>query len=168
MQPIILLAIAGVVATTLSMGSLMPAITNLNLQGVSINERDFSAPLTTANVGIDVAVTTANSGETSILVNLIDRCTFHVPFTGEDRMGQGSKVICKLSDHNGMIVAEGSRDGPFSPSTNYDIMIDTVATTFANEIQNIDDVKIIILGTNPGEDSSFDDNQPLPDGETHP
>src|SRR3972149_11909772 len=108
--PIVWLIIVGVIATTISMGSLMPAISNLNLQGVSINERDFSAPLTTANVDIDITpIQAQNEFGQPIIKNRITECSFHTP---SNNLGPGSKVICKLTDHNDRVVAEGSMNFP--------------------------------------------------------
>ena len=97
MQPLVLLAIAGIAGMTMSMGFLMPAIPDFNLQGVSVNERDFSYPITTANVDIDISKSIhfdQTAGHT-VFWNLISECSFHTPSNG---LGDGSTVICKLTD----------------------------------------------------------------------
>ena len=164
MQPIIMLGIVGVAAIAMSMGFLMPEIPDFNLQGVAINERSFSTPITTANVDIEISkVSTetyrsveANTGHGSfttntqktVFMNLIKECSFHTPSSG---LGTGSTVICKLSDANGDIIAEGKLELPdgLSPSDVTFIPIEQTAYQWANEVQNIDDIKIIVQGTDP-------------------
>ncbi|HLC24334.1 MAG TPA: hypothetical protein VJJ25_01740 [Nitrosopumilaceae archaeon] len=165
MQPIIMLGIVGVAAIAMSMGFLMPEIPVFNLQGVAINERSFSTPITTANVDIEiskVSTQTLRSGEgllsnnligtttitKTVFMNLIKECSFHTPSEG---LGTGSTVICKLSDANGDIIAEGKLELPngLSPSDVTFIPIEQTAYRWANEVQNIDDIKIIVQGTDP-------------------
>ena len=148
MQPLVLLAIAGIAGMTMSMGFLMPAIPDFNLQGVSVNERDFSYPITTANVDIDISKSIhfdRTAGHT-VFWNLISECSFHTPSSG---LGDGSTVICKLTDDQGDVVAEGRKDFPRGLQPSERTIIDIVQTAFpgANEIQRINDIKIIVLGT---------------------
>ncbi len=158
MQPLILLAVVGVASVTLSMGFLMPEIPIFNLQQVAINERTFSTPITTANVDIQIEKTesrlvmaSANGLTTdhkSVFFNMIKYCSFHTPSTG---LGDGSKIICKLSDADGDIVAEGNILLPngLAPSERTLIPILMTAFTNANEVQNIMDIKIVVQGTDP-------------------
>ena len=169
MQPLILLAVLGVGAVTMSMGFLMPEIPQFNLQGVAINEANFSTPITTANVDIEVGKTeietvrviqvqTANpttpgafvdsSVSKTVFLNVIDACSFHTPSSG---LGDGSTIICKLTDADGDVVAEGrlNLDLGLKASSITFIEIKQTAFPFANEIQNIDDIKIIVQGTDP-------------------
>ena len=113
MQPIILLAVVGIASVTLSMGFLMPEIPVFNLQQVAISERTFTTPITTANVDIEIVKVSTNTNRIdsagnafskTIFLNLVNYCSFHTPSTG---LGAGSVVICKLSDADGDIVAEG-------------------------------------------------------------
>jgi len=162
MQPLILLAVLGVGAVTMSMGFLMPAIPVFNLQGVAINEENFSTPITTANVDIEVSKVstetqrsifssslgfTVNTDKT-VFLNVINACSFHTPSSG---LGDGSTIICKLTDSDGDVVAEGRKnfDNGLAASDLTFISILQTAFPFANEIQNIDDIKIIVQGTDP-------------------
>ena len=148
MQPLVLLAIAGIAGMTMSMGFLMPAIPDFNLQGVSVNERDFSYPITTANVDIDISksIHFDQTAQHTVFWNLISECSFHTPSSG---LGDGSTVICKLTDDQGDVVAEGRQDFPDGLAPSERTIIDIVQTAFpgANEIQRINDIKIIVLGT---------------------
>ena len=147
--PIVLLGIVGIVSVTLSMGLLMPEIPIFNLQQVAINERTFSSPITTANVDIQVSKVEGNNidGKT-IFKNRIVKCSFHTPSTG---LGDDSKIICKLSDADGDIVAEGFIDLPNGLAPSERTLIPILQTAFkeANEVQNIMDIKIIVQGTDP-------------------
>ena len=149
MPPIIWIMIVGVAATALGTGFLMPAIPDFNLQGVSVNERDFSSPITTANVDIAISkVRGVNSIGEPVFKNRITECSFHTPSSG---LEAGSTVICKLTDDQGDVVAEGRKDfqGGLSPSSRTFIQIEQIAFQNANEIQNVNDIKIIVLGTDP-------------------
>ena len=150
MQPLIILGILGVVAVGIGAGFLMPPVQNFNLQGVSVNEEDFQAPVSTANVDIDISKRSVFDQQASktIFVNLINECSFHTPDTG---MGHGSKVICKLTDFDGDVVAEGHKtfSQGIAPSSRVTIPIDETAFKYSNEVQNINDIKIVLLGTNP-------------------
>jgi len=149
MQPIIMLGIVGVAAIAMSMGFLMPEIPVFNLQGVAINERSFSTPITTANVDIEISkVEGLNEDGVTVFKNRINKCSFHTPSEG---LGTGSTVICKLSDADGDIIAEGRLELPdgLSPSSVTYIPILQTAFANANEVQNIDDIKIIVQGTDP-------------------
>ena len=154
--PIVWLLVIGVVSVTISMGFLMPPIPQFNLQGVAINERSFSTPITTANVDIEISKREGvNAAGKTVFKNLINECSFHTPSNG---LGTGSTVICKLSDADGDIVAEGRLDLPngLSPSSVTFIPIVQTAFKLANEVQNIDDIKIIVQGT----DMTSCDNNP--------
>ena len=147
--PIVWLGIVGIAATGMSMGFLMPQVPNFNLQGVSVNEQDFAAPVQNANVDIDIhKVKGIDLNGNTVFKNRITECSFHTPDTG---MGHGSTVICKLTDKDNKVVAEGRKTlvAGFAPSNRYTIPIDQTAFPNANEVQNIDDIKIILLGTNP-------------------
>ena len=147
--PIVYLLIVGVAATAMSLGFLMPEIPVFNLQGVAINERSFSTPITTANVDIEISkVEGLNEDGVTVFKNRINKCSFHTPSEG---LGTGSTVICKLSDADGDIIAEGRLELPdgLSPSSVTYIPILQTAFANANEVQNIDDIKIIVQGTDP-------------------
>ncbi len=141
--------VVGVGAGMLSTGFLMPEIGWFNLQGVSVNERDFSAPLDHVNVDIEISKQEGFINGVSFFKNNVNACSFHTPdATG---LGPGSTVICKLTDDNGFVVAEGRADfaNGLDKSERTLIPIDMTAFDGANEIQNINDIKLIVLGGDP-------------------
>ncbi len=149
LPPILWIMILGVASVGLSMGFLMPAIPVFNLQGVAINEENFSSPITTANVDIEISkVEGVNFAGSTVFKNRINQCSFHTPSSG---LGDGSTIICKLTDSDGDVVAEGRLDLPNGLASSDLTFISILQTAFfnSNEIQNIDDIKIVILGTNP-------------------
>jgi len=81
--PIVWLLIVAIGVTTIGAGSLMPEIGWFTLQGVSVNETDFSAPLEHANVDILVSkFPGVNEQGFSIFKNRITKCSFHTPDVG--------------------------------------------------------------------------------------
>ncbi len=149
LPPILWIMILGVASVGLSMGFLMPAIPDFNLQGVAINERSFSVPITTANVDIEISkIEGVNLAGSTVFKNRINECSFHTPSSG---LGDGSTIICKLTDADGDVVAEGKLLLPNGLTPSSVTFIEIVQTAFfnANEVQNINDIKIVILGSNP-------------------
>ena len=141
--------IVGVVAVSVSTGLLMPGVPVFNLQNVAINEETFVTPITTANVDIEISkVEGFNVQGKTVFKNRINECSFHTPSNG---LGAGSTLICKLTDSDGDVIAEGKLvlANGLTPSVVTFIPILQTAFPDANEVQNIDDIKIIILGTDP-------------------
>ncbi len=149
LPPILWIMILGVASVGLSMGFLMPEIPTFNLQGVAINEANFSTPITTANVDIEISKKEGvNFAGEPVFKNRITECSFHTPSSG---LGDGSTIICKLTDSDGDVVAEGKLFLPNGLDPSSVTLIEIVQTAFfnANEVQNINDIKIVILGTDP-------------------
>ena len=150
MQPIVWLAIIGVAGTGLGMGFLAPGF-DLTLQGLAAQEESLQSPINTANVDLVVqkieGIIEVN-GETKVIFkNQIKRCSFHSP----DSIGTGGAIICKLIDSEGDIVAEGRLDLNVMYSGSDVTFIDIIqfGTDNANDVQNIEKVKIVVLGGDP-------------------
>ncbi len=151
MQPIIMLAIVGVAGIGLSMGFLAPGFT-LNVQQLGAQETLLESPVKTVNVDFEIKraeteIPGTPGGTHTAFLNLIDACSYHSP----TNLGAGSVIICKLTDEEGDIVAEGRLDLAtlYSGSLTTFIKISNTAFENANDIQNIFDVKIIVLGPAP-------------------
>jgi len=148
--PLVWIMVVGIGSTMLATGFLMPSIGWFNLQGVSVNERDFSAPLDHANVDIEISkIAGVNLQGQSIFKNRISDCSFHTPDPGG--LGPGATIICKLTDFEHDVIAEGRLDLPNGLDKSERTLIPIMQTAFfnANEIQNINDIKLIVLGGNP-------------------
>ena len=149
MQPLIMLSIIGVAGIGLSMGFLAPGFT-LNVQQLGAQETLLESPVKTVSIDFEinkVETEVPGPGTHTAFLNVIDACSFH---TFQD-LTEGSVIICKLTDENGDIVAEGRLDvnSHYVGSTTTFIKIIQFAFDGSNDIQNIEDVKIIVLGPSP-------------------
>ena len=123
-----MLALVGVAAAALGTGFLANQDEiMINLQGLGVGVELVSLPL--SDVWIDLSVeklteitfvSTTGGGffnedsAKTIFVNRVNKCSFHyseedsqLPPAPDNNLGPGSVVICKLSDEDGDIVAEG-------------------------------------------------------------
>ena len=135
----------------MSMGFLAPGFT-LNVQQLGAQETFLESPINTASIDFTISkIEGVNLAGDTVFKNRIVRCSFHSPTTLE----AGSVIICKLTDENGDIVAEGRLDltSQYVGTSTTFIPIQQVAFENANDVQNIEDVKIIVLGPKP---SGFD------------
>ena len=150
MQPLILFTVIGIGAAAMGVGFLAPGF-DLTLQGLAAQEEALESPITSASVDFHITKITTNSADQSksVFVNVIDECSFHSP----QSIGTNGAIICKLIDSDGDIVAEGRLN--FGVNTMYSgsdvtfIEIDQVGTFGDNDVQNIEKVKIVILGLDP-------------------
>src|SRR3989304_2287353 len=147
MQPIIWLSIIGVAGAGISMGFLAPGF-YLIVQQLGAEETLLESPINTAYVDFEVTkISGINLVGETVFKNRITKCSFETPTA----LGVGSVVICKLTDKDHDIVAEGKLLLPngLPANTETKIPINQVAFTNANDVQNIEDVKIIVLGEDP-------------------
>jgi len=158
MQPLILLAIVGVAVGAMGMGFLAPGF-DMNVQNLGAQEQDLVSPITTANVDFVLFKSHGfkpNSNK-PILYNVIDQCSFHSPNSfGQAGNGffAGARIICKLTDSQSDVVAEGkviltSRGYVHSETIYIPITNLAVNNPPSNDVQNIFDVKIVVLGADP-------------------
>ena len=149
MQPIILLAIVGVAAAAISMGALTNTFP-LVLQDLGVSEKTLQSPVTrTVMVDLQLLKThTFDTDRSPILANIIDKCSFH----SAQAVPKGSVIICKLTDDDSDVIAEGKTSPltkTFAASSITYIPITNLAFPLANDVQNVHDVKIVILGPKP-------------------
>ena len=148
MQPVVMLVILVVAAAAMGAGFLNNAI-SLNVQQLGVGEKDLESPVSSASVDLklqrnDVFLpgTTKRIG----FENVIKACSFH----SVDPMVGTSTVICKLTNKDGLVIAEGSislTDYPGSITQTIDIT--DKAFPGANDVRNVHDVTIVILGQDP-------------------
>ncbi len=148
MNAILALALVSVAALALGMGYLNTDIM-LEVQNFGVGDKTFEAPITDANIDMSIVhFTGVNSSGDPVAKNEIKSCSFHFPenqeFPGLNDIS--TKVICKLVDENGDVVAEGSIMGPFIPSTNYIIQITDLAFENSNFVIHVANIIIVILG----------------------
>jgi hypothetical protein len=146
MKPILIFAIAAVVATAIGVGSLNNTIT-LIIQQFGVGEGDIESPITSAAVDFRIEAVTVGEGNQAELKNLITACSFH---TNED-MEAGSEIICKLTDAQGKVVAEGTLTlaTAYQASQTLSVPITIFAYPGSNSVTNIHDVILIVSGPEP-------------------
>ena len=151
MQPMLWVALIGVAAAATGVGFLNTNIM-LNVQNFGVGEATLETPISDANIDLSVGrmVTSDASGRT-IFMNIIDACSFHYPdntaFPGLN--SATATVICKLTDKNGNVIAEGQETGPFVASVTRSIEITDLAYDGANKVENVEDIIIVALGDDP-------------------
>jgi len=156
MQPIVWLAIIGVAITGLGMGFLAPGF-DMNVQNLGAQEQDLVAPITTANIDFVISAVDGVQGQKAVIKNRITQCSFHSPNSfgqagGQTGMYSGAIIICKLTDSVNDVVAEGKivlTSAGYHGSTTTFIKITDVVAQDANNVQNVYDVKIVVLGADP-------------------
>jgi len=137
MQPLILLAIVGVAAVALGMGSLTNII-DLDVQDFGVGEETIDSPVDNADVNFHIGQL---SGE-GVIYNVVDECSI----SADEDLGPGSLIFCKLTNSIGGIVAEGHKT---LTQTLFDGDTITVPiTNFAfwnsHNVKNIHDVMVVI------------------------
>ena len=151
MQPILVIALIGVAAAATSVGFLNTNIM-LNVQNFGVGMATLETPISDANIDLSVSrVDGVDLLGRTIFKNIVSACSFHYPantaFPGLN--SASAKVICKLTDMNGNVVAEGMLMGPFVPSVTRSIPIETLAYDGANSVKNVHDITIVALGADP-------------------
>ena len=142
MQPILLLAIVGVAAVALSMGSLTNVI-NLDVQDFGVGEETIETPVTQADVDFNIGQVTTGG----FLYNVIDICTI----TPGQTLDAGSTLFCKLTNIDDQIVAEGHKTVTTQVDAGDPVTIPITQLVlddppFSHNVKNIHDVLVVIQG----------------------
>jgi len=150
MQPVIMFALIGVAALATSVGFLNNTFV-LNVQNLGVAETDLASPIQVANIDLELAKKTAAPDTDSTRThfhNVIDKCSFHSP----EALGVGSTIICKLTDIDDDVIAEGKTvlRTPYPGSfPGFFVDISQTAYPWSNDVQKVHDVKIVVLGPKP-------------------
>ena len=153
MQPILVLAIAGVAVGALGVGFLDNGINLTNMvQQFGVGESTIGTPITQAYIDfvIDRTTWTVDDPERethiTIMRNVVSACIIQ----GNHTILKDSKIFCKLTDLMSNVVAEGSRIltthlHAFAPTH---ITIDEFASGKPSDIDvtNIHDVILVVQG----------------------
>jgi hypothetical protein len=144
MKPILIFAIAAVVAAAVGVGSLNNTITLL-VQQFGVGSADIQSPIT--NAAVDFTIEAIPSQDGTELKNVITACSFH----SDEDVELGSKIICKLTDVNHKVIAEGTLTlvQPYVASTTVHVPITITAFPNANAVVNVKDVTLIVIGPEP-------------------
>ena len=163
MKPIILLGIMAVIGIFASTGFLAPEIANVWVQNIGVGDADLESPLNHAGVDLDVGpILGVDANGNPIWKNKFVSCSFHAGVQDFITLQNLDKVICKLSDENGKDIAEGfiqfcpvpapNGCGAFpvwTPSQQYIITPLVEAYPNALLLDNVEDVRIVVLGDDP-------------------
>lgn len=149
MQPVMILVILILAVAAMGAGFLNNAI-SLNVQQLGVGEADLTSPVETANIDLQIQRFDIKNGNGKVIgfQNVINACSFH----SDDSMPGESTIFCKLTNKDGLVVAEGNKtvtDYVGSTTPSISIVIDTKAFSGANDVKNIHDVTIVVLGDNP-------------------
>lgn len=159
MQPLIMITLLGVAAAALGTGFLTTGF-DLTVQQLGVQEEDLTSPVNTVAVDLELFKTRVSShhdeggkgGESlnTHFHNIIDKCSFHTPTT----LPEGTTIICKLTDDSNDVIAEGiavvGAFGYTGSSGAFFIDITQTVFHFSNDVQEVHDVKIVVLGPKPG------------------
>ncbi len=136
-----MLAIVAIAATAIGAGSLNNEIV-LTLQDFGVGSADIESPISAASIDYTIEAVPVEGQ----LKNLITFCSFH----SDQSMDDGFRIICKLTNIDGQVIAEGDIEGEaYTGSDRLFIDIDTFAFDFANDVRLIHDTTIVVLGENP-------------------
>ena len=150
MQPVIMFALIGVAALATSVGFLNNTFV-LNVQNLGVAETDLASPIKVANIDLELLKMTAAPDTDSTRThfhNVIDKCSFHSP----EALGVGSTIICKLTDIDDDVIAEGKTvlQRAYQGSLpGFFVDISQTAYPWSNDVQKVHDVKIVVLGPRP-------------------
>ena len=143
-------ALIGVAALATSVGFLNNTFV-LNVQNLGVAETDLASPIKVANIDLELLKMTAAPDADSTRThfhNVIDKCSFHSP----EALGVGSTIICKLTDLDDDVIAEGKTvlRQPYPGSApGFFVDISQTAYPWSNDVQKVHDVKIVVLGPRP-------------------
>ena len=159
MQPLIMITLLGVAAAALGTGFLSTNF-DLTVQQLGVQEADLTSPVKTVAVDLELFKTKVGphidlggiggTAPQTHFHNIIKDCSFH-SFT---TLNPGTTIICKLTDDDNDVIAEGkvilTTTETFSGSSSgFLIPIQQTVFHFSNDVQEVHDVKIVILGPRP-------------------
>ena len=146
MKPIFMFAIAAIAAAGIGAGSLNNVI-DVTSQNFGVGSDIIDSPIDAASVDFTITAVPVGEGQDAELKNLVTACSFH---SDESIEGEAT-IICKLTDIDAKVVAEGRLTvADYLGSTTIPVIeIDILAYPGANSVTNIHDVTLIVLGNNP-------------------
>ncbi len=141
MKPIVLFAMIAVAASVASVGALGNEIA-LTIQQFGVGSGNITSPIDAASVDFEI---TPIPGDNEIK-NLVTACSFH----SDESIEGDARIICKLTNDVHKVVAEGELSVPFyEASERLIIPINNTAFDMANDVRNIHDVTLVVIGPNP-------------------
>ena len=147
MQPLIALAIVGVAVGALGVGFLDNDIDMTGMvQQFGVGTETIQTPASQAYIDFDIVRSTFSVGDIDKTRNIIEACIVQA----NAKLVANTVVICKLTDINSNVVAEGQVT--INPSIATHALITVPITAFVNgnaldiDVTNIHDVQLVIIG----------------------
>jgi hypothetical protein len=147
MKPIVLIAIVGIAAAALGIGSLNNEII-LSVQDLGVGEETLESPIDFAKVAFGIQKVPVSEGADTFK-NIIRYCI--ITNTDDVAIPSGSKIYCKLTDIDGNVAAEGSKvlGTQLGAGVSTQIQINDDELMQA-KVQNIHDVILVVQGPKKG------------------
>lgn len=143
MKPIFILAMVAIGATAIGVGSLNNEI-DLTLQDFGVGSEDIMSPIGNATINYIIEPIKVDTDQGSVLKNLITNCLF----SSAESIDGDYTIICKLTDENSNVVAEGRViDTDYIADSEIKVPITLLAYDEANAVTNIHDTTLIVMDT---------------------
>ena len=138
MKALLLIAIVGVAATAMGIGFLNAPSIDVVSQDVGVGHDTLTAPVDT--VMVKFHITASNNGDE--FINKYDACIVKA----DEALAPGATIICKLTDMNSDVVAEGRTvlAGGLGAGQFVTISPLTKISTSSLYVENIADVTIVV------------------------
>jgi len=147
MQPLIALAVVGVAVGALGVGFLDNEINLTDMvQQFGVGEATIETPASQAYIDFNIVRSTFSVNEFEKTRNIIDACVVQA----NAQLAIGTTVICKLTDINSNVVAEGIVT--INPTLATRALLTVPITQFVSgnamdiDVTNIHDVQLVIIG----------------------
>jgi len=146
MQPLIGLSIVGVAVAALGVGFLDNEIDLTDMvQQFGVGQATIQTPATSAYIDFWIVRSTFTINDVEKTRNIIEHCVIQA----SARLPVDTTIICKLTDINGNVVAEGKKKLTTHLPTR--VPTEVAVTQFVNnqldtDVTNIHDVQLVIIG----------------------
>ena len=144
MQPLITVAIVAAAVAATGIGFLGNTIDLTMVQLLGVGETNLESPITKAKIDFVIGRDSGLIGHTTITRNVIEACL--VMATDPDGFLEGEKIICKLTDDNNNVVAEGMTVLSADTTGTVTVPITMFAFPLSNDVTNIHDIILVVQG----------------------
>ena len=145
MQPILLLAIAGVAIAATSVGFLSNEINMSGMvQQFGVGEETIDTPVSNAYIDFVIDRTSFASNGKTKYKNIVSDCVVQV----DKRLATDSTIFCKLTDEFGQVIAEGKKKltSPLQTEVPTNVEVTQLAYMMSNDVKNVHDVLLVVQG----------------------
>ena len=122
----------------------------LDLQFLGVGMEDIESPIDNASIDFEIGTVDIVSPNGQLAFkNVIEACSSH----SDESIPGDATVICKLTNEDGNIIAEGTLDipGGYVASDRHIIPITVFAFPNSHDVKLVHDVTLVVLGDDPTE-----------------